>query len=593
MKTDYYILLGVEEHSTSVEIKKAYRKKALLLHPDKNPDDIENTTKLFNEVRVAYETLSDPNERSWYDSHKFQILMEDGDTNSNDYNDSEPVYYSGTSVEDIEKYFNPNLYQNINDTINGFYSVASVLLNKIASEEVEAGKQQKLPGYLNFKDDTNISNVCDPKDLLYPRIGNSKSDYESTRMFYKVWSSFQSVKTFNWCDEYRYSQAPDRRTRRIMEKENKKLRDQSRRAYNDIIKKYINYLKKIDPRMDPKVRKMYEKKKLAQQREEIKKQAQVEKEERQRQRNVFQEQSWQSVDPDELAEIEAQLDKIYQEEEKLQGDYSSNDDENFNDDIFECIICNKVFKSEKQFGDHERSKKHLKLLKQLKWEMKKEGIELGIDDNDYIKEQLENDDDFENFEDALETFSDLDDLTNEELEAMLEEQLKQDSISLGDPNEVKNIVDDSNNGFENDSNLSDDETNEVISVEVDDEIDDDIYVDNISDDELHFKSKTDSKLEELSNLLQGVKLDSDSDDDWDNSKSKAKKNKKNKGKGVKNSNVKVKSESAATDPNTTEICSVCKEQFSSRNKLFQHISLTNHSAAPSKVKKSKKKSTKK
>lgn len=57
MKTDYYELLGVSESATSVELKKAYRKKALLLHPDKNPDDIEHTTRLFNEVRVAYETL--------------------------------------------------------------------------------------------------------------------------------------------------------------------------------------------------------------------------------------------------------------------------------------------------------------------------------------------------------------------------------------------------------------------------------------------------------------------------------------------------------------------------------------------------------
>lgn len=79
MKTDYYELLGVEQTATHIELKKAYRRKALQLHPDKNPDDVENTTRLFNDVRVAYETLSDPQERSWYDSHKFQILMEDGD----------------------------------------------------------------------------------------------------------------------------------------------------------------------------------------------------------------------------------------------------------------------------------------------------------------------------------------------------------------------------------------------------------------------------------------------------------------------------------------------------------------------------------
>lgn len=244
MKTDYYVLLGIEETASFSEVKKAYRKKALLLHPDKNPDDIENTTKLFNEVRVAYETLIDPQERSWYDSHKFQILMEDGDSNTgfDGNDDSFDTYYAGTSYEDIERYMNTNLYQHFDDSINGFYSVVSVLLDKIASEEVTAGKQQKLPGFLNYKDDTSFATVCDPKELLYPRIGNSKTAYDSTRMFYKVWSNFQSVKTFSWCDEYRYSTAPDRRTRRIMEKENRKLRELAKKKYNETVRKFISFI---------------------------------------------------------------------------------------------------------------------------------------------------------------------------------------------------------------------------------------------------------------------------------------------------------------------------------------------------------------
>lgn len=578
MKTDYYVLLGVEETATDIELKKAYRKKALQLHPDKNPDDVENTTRLFNEVRVAYETLSDPQERSWYDSHKFQILMEDGDRDAdyddNFYNDDDSTsYYAGTTVEDIEKYFDNNLYQNFNDSINGFYSIVSVLLDKIASEEVSAGKQQKLPGFHNFKDDTSYATVCDPKELMYPRIGNSKTDFEKTRIFYKVWGTFQSVKTFNWADEYRYSTAPDRRTRRLMEKENKKLRDNARKSYNDIVRKFISYIKKLDPRMDPTMRKKYEKQKQAEKREEIKRQAQIEKEERQRQRQLFEEQQWQTVDPDDLAEIEAQLDKIYDEERKINGDESEDDD--LNGDIFECIICNKVFKSEKQFSDHERSKKHLKLLKQLKWEMKKEGIELGIDNNGYVKQNIDTDNDNEsevsdeNFDDALETLSDLDDLTNEELQAIIEQQLEQEHIAQK----------------KNDTEV---DSLDIKSDRIDDEIDDSIYDDIYEKDvgveeEPLMSSKTDKKLEELAKLLSGVNLESDNDDWGSTSKSKAKsKPKKSKTKQkVAGSNSEV--------PTATETCSVCNESFSSRNKLFQHVNSTGHAAPPSKVKKSKKK----
>ena len=598
MKTDYYVLLNIDETATSIEIKKAYRKKALLLHPDKNPDDIENTTRLFNEVRVAYETLSDPQERSWYDSHKFQILMEDGDSSagstSGDYNDDNAnTYYAGTQVEDIQKYFNVNLYQRMDDSISGFYSVVSVLLDKIASEEVSSGKQQKLPGFNKFKDDTSFATVCDPKELMYPRIGNSKTDFESTKIFYKAWSNFQSVKTFGWCDEYRYSTAPDRRTRRLMEKENKKLRDVARKSYNDSVRNFIAFIKKMDPRMDAKMKKEYEKQKLAQQREEMRRQAQIEKEERQRQRQLFEEQEWQTVDPDELAEIEAQLDKIHQEEERLNGNAIDDDDE-LEDDIFECVICDKLFKSEKQFQDHERSKRHLKTLKQLQWEMRKEGIELGIDD-DYIKEEIDgDDDDCDVFDDALETLSDLDELTNEELELMFEQQMMEDNVKHAKKREESGKVELDENPRQTASNEESEEDSTIRSNDFEDQIDNQID-DDIYGDEETFKSKTktDDKLEELSRILNGVGLDSDDDDDWGSTKknSKEKKGKKNKQRNIDN---------ASSMPSTgklqetfAEKCSVCEETFTSRNRLFQHVNSTGHAAPPSKVKKTKKKKAKK
>lgn len=594
MKTDYYELLGVEQTATHIELKKAYRRKALQLHPDKNPDDVENTTRLFNDVRVAYETLSDPQERSWYDSHKFQILMEDGDRDtgfgcSEDDGDNYGTYYAGTTVEDIEKYFNGNLYQNFNDSINGFYSIVSVLLDKIASEEVSAGKEQKLPGFQSFQDDTSFANVCDPKELLYPRMGNSKTDFELTRMFYKVWGNFQTVKTFSWADEYRYSTAPDRRTRRIMEKENRKLRDQARKAYNDIVKKFISYIKKLDPRMDPNIRKKYEKQQLARKREELKKQAKFEKEERQRQRQLFEEQDWQTVDPDDLAEIEAQLDKIYEEERKINGQESDDDEQD--GDLFECIICNKVFKSEKQFADHERSKKHLKLLKQLQWEMRKEGIELGLDHDGYIKENIKEtgansdaDESFDEFGDALESLSDLDDLTNEELQYIIDQQIQQE-------NEKNDI---------SEAQEEEDDNQDSKSI-VDDQVEDDIY----GESEDYIKpstaesqgSKTDKKLEELSKILNGMGLESEDDDDWGASKSKVKtKAKKNKAKSKKQIPKPAFDEDishASHMLNDTEKCSVCGESFASRNKLFQHVNSTGHAAPPAKVKKGKKKDRKK
>ena len=65
-KRDYYEILEVTKTATVEEIKKAYRKKAIQYHPDKNPGDKEAEEK-FKEAAEAYDVLSNPEKRSRYD----------------------------------------------------------------------------------------------------------------------------------------------------------------------------------------------------------------------------------------------------------------------------------------------------------------------------------------------------------------------------------------------------------------------------------------------------------------------------------------------------------------------------------------------
>ena len=65
-KRDYYEVLGVSKDSSADEIKKAYRKKAMEYHPDRNPGNKEAEEK-FKEAAEAYDVLSNPDKKARYD----------------------------------------------------------------------------------------------------------------------------------------------------------------------------------------------------------------------------------------------------------------------------------------------------------------------------------------------------------------------------------------------------------------------------------------------------------------------------------------------------------------------------------------------
>ncbi len=65
MAEDYYSIVGVAKDASEAEIKKAFRKKAMKLHPDQNPS--ETAKKEFQKLQEAYAVLSDSQKRSVYD----------------------------------------------------------------------------------------------------------------------------------------------------------------------------------------------------------------------------------------------------------------------------------------------------------------------------------------------------------------------------------------------------------------------------------------------------------------------------------------------------------------------------------------------
>merc|ERR1712098_52407 len=100
---------------------------------------------------------------------------------------------------------NSSCYSGFGDDEDGFYSVYRGVFESLAEEDYVFMPDRK-------KEDT------------FPNFGDSKSDYEEvTGPFYAFWSSFCTSKSYVWVEKYDTRDAPDRYTRKAMEKENGKL----------------------------------------------------------------------------------------------------------------------------------------------------------------------------------------------------------------------------------------------------------------------------------------------------------------------------------------------------------------------------------
>ncbi|GAW17897.1 hypothetical protein ANO14919_073650 [Xylariales sp. No.14919] len=334
-KTDYYELLGVDRAATDDEIKKAYRKKALELHPDRNYGDVENATRKFAEVQAAYEVLSDPQERAWYDSHSDAILRGDDPADF----DAAPEYHNVrlTTTDDIFNLmgrFSKSVP--LDDSPNSFFTVLRETFDRIADGEYAAADWEGLA----------------PPE--YPSFGESTDDDTAAKAFYGRWSNFSTRLGFSWKDKWRLSDAPDRRVRRLMEKENKKFREDAIREFNDAVRSLVIFVRKRDPRYVPNNQSEAERQKIL--RDSAAAQAA-------RSRAANQEKMNNADAVPEWARSRG--DDAYADE------FSESEDESEVEQI-ECVVCSKTFKSEKQFEAHEKSKKHVKAVQQLKRQMRKE-----------------------------------------------------------------------------------------------------------------------------------------------------------------------------------------------------------------------------
>jgi molecular chaperone DnaJ len=94
-KRDYYEVLGVSREASDQEIKSAYRRLAMQHHPDRNPDNKEESEEKFKEITEAYTILADAQKRAAYDRYGHQAVSGSGagpDFNSTIFSGFEDIF---------------------------------------------------------------------------------------------------------------------------------------------------------------------------------------------------------------------------------------------------------------------------------------------------------------------------------------------------------------------------------------------------------------------------------------------------------------------------------------------------------------------
>uniref|UniRef100_W5N1I7 DnaJ homolog subfamily C member 21 n=1 Tax=Lepisosteus oculatus TaxID=7918 RepID=W5N1I7_LEPOC len=362
----HYEVLGVRRDATDDDLKKAYRKLALKWHPDKNLENAEEAAEHFKLIQAAYDVLSDPQERAWYDNHR-EALLKGGVSGE----------FEDDSI-DLLQYFTVTCYSGYGDDEKGFYTVYRKLFESIAKEEMEYSKEEE--------------------EGEFPTFGDSQSDYDTVvHQFYGYWQSFCTWKNFAWKEEYDTRQASNRWEKRAMEKENKKLRDKARKERSELVRQLVAFLRKRDRRVQAH-KKMVEE----QNAEKAKKVEELRRRQKLSQAKLaenYKEQSWAAMSEleKELQQMEAQYEKEFgdgseSEEEEAEvpeggeepGDTLTDGADELADyfDSLYCPACNKSFKTDKAMKNHEKSKKHREMVILLRQQLEEEDLVLNQDSED-------------------------------------------------------------------------------------------------------------------------------------------------------------------------------------------------------------------
>ncbi|XP_062013849.1 DNAJ protein JJJ1 homolog [Rosa rugosa] len=337
----YYETLGLEPVCSMDDIRHAYHELSKIYHPDKYNSSCgvpkDEASAKFLAIKDAYDILKEPHERAFYDSYLQTYAV--------------PEAFN----PDLEAAFDNIDFNGYSDSGRGFYKVYSEVFERIYANERAFQERNDLPW----------GSVHSP-----PRMGNLDSPYPEVVQFYNYWLNFSSIMDFCWeepHDEYDLSQVSRRRVK-LWSRQNMKARKKAKKEYNNKVRSLAQNSKRLDRRVMQMTAKREEERKREME-EENERRKRLKKEKLEKAAREYEEPEWTKV-------VERRRKYGDPEEEKIKEI-----------EEWECVVCRKGFRSEKQCRNHEQSKKHLRRVSEL--------IELQSNHCEIVVESMEDKRDYD------------------------------------------------------------------------------------------------------------------------------------------------------------------------------------------------------
>ena len=257
---NYYKILGLEDkflNSKDEDFRKAYKKLAMIYHPDKNKDNKGlpgvSEEQIKEEVKKDLEKEMELNEKN-------ENNKKDEENKDNEKKLSEEEEQKNREIN--KKWLKlKEAYETLSDSEKRKKYDSTYVFDDSIPDDIEYDTKEF---FISFGP-VFLKNGIWSKKKPVPKIGDMNTPLDKVKKFYKFWSNFQSWRDFSVEGEYDLEEATSRFEKRQMLKENRKMKASLLREEKMRIDNLTNIAYKRDPRI------IEEEKRLKKEREEEKK----------------------------------------------------------------------------------------------------------------------------------------------------------------------------------------------------------------------------------------------------------------------------------------------------------------------------------